>query len=74
MDLKDCQDALELIHPPCETYIPKFCLRDAREPGTRSRDLSDCPLGSGGQFGPASRLPIIKPIISSQPWPVSRYL
>ena len=47
VDLKDCQDALELIHPPCETYIPKFCLRDAREPGTRSRDLSDCPLGSG---------------------------
>ena len=71
VDLNNCYDALEVIDPTCETYLAKFCLREARDTSTRSYDLDDCPFGRAGRFGHFSALPIIKPISSSQPWPVT---
>ena len=72
VNINDCYDSLEVIHPPCETYLPKFCLREGRTvSNARSRDLDDCPLGRVGRFGPEGALPIVKPINSTLPWTVS---
>lgn len=70
-DLNDCLGLLELFDPECETYLAKFCLREARDSSGRSYDVNDCPFGRAGRFGPDGALPIIKEIISEHSWPVS---
>ena len=73
IDIRNCYDSLELIHPECETYLSKFCLRagGTTAANTRSHDVHDCSLGRVGRFGPYSALPIVKPINSTSPWTVS---
>ena len=71
-NLENCYDPLETIDTDCETYLAKFCLREARDKSVRSDDVDDCPLGRSGRFGPDGALPIIKPIYSMEPWPVRK--
>lgn len=61
------------VESECETYLHRFCLREAGSPRTNTDD-DDCSLGSSDpRFGPNAddTLPITRVISSEQSWPVS---
>ena len=59
------------LSPECETYLHRFCLREAGSSRTNTDD-SDCPLGaSEPRVYADGTLPVTRVIFSEQSWPVS---
>ena len=67
----DCSSFFESVSPECETYLHRFCLREAGSSRTNTDD-SDCPLGdSEPRVYAVDTLPVTRVIFSEQSWPVS---